>query len=474
MAARIAGSLIAAVTLVAAVVHAAPAPTDIAATVDRYLAARAGMGAFSGAVLVARGRQVLVRKGYGYADVARRTPYTPETQHQAASVSKMFTAMAALKLRDQGRLGLDDPISKFVERCPESWKGVTVRHLMRHTSGIPDYEARLELGSEKYMAFMSRPGASREILEQARKDTLEFAPGSKFAYSNTGYILLSHVIERAAGAPFADVVRRALLEPAGMTSSGVLGAGPAPERLAVGYTHGDLGWEKALAGVALTDGHLTRVPALPFTPPHGDAWLTTTLDDLHRWSLLMDGSDLVPAAAAAEVFAAGAGSYGLGWFVDQGFGRRRYRHNGIVPGYLTDLIKFPDDSLTIVLFSNLDRARMSRIARDVSAIVLGQPWDMPVRGTLAARPDAEQSARLEGTYRLAQGDTLRVRNEPDYLTAQVRGRFTAGLIPLSAVEFYMPLTDGRVTFAVDGAAPAASVNLRYSGEDHIGTRIAAP
>jgi hypothetical protein len=190
--------------------------------------------------------------------------------------------------------------------------------------------------------------------------------------------------------------------------------------------------------VNLTDGHLRRVPALPLTPPHGDAWLYSTLDDLHRWSVLMDGSDLVPAAEVTEAFSAGAGGYGLGWFVDQGFGRRRHRHNGFLPGYATDFIRFPGDSLTIILFSNLDRARMSRIARDLSAIVLGQPYDMPVRGRLAARPDAGQAARLEGTYLLAQGVTLRVRNETDYLTAQVRGRFTAGLIPLSSVEFYMP------------------------------------
>lgn len=356
MTSRIAGFLLAAIALAPTAAQAAPAAADIAAAVDRYLTVRTEMGAFSGAVLVARGRQVIVRKGYGYADVARRTSFTPETPLEVASVSKMFTAMAALKLRDQGRLGLSDPISQFIERCPDSWRGITVEHLMRHTSGIPDYEARLELGSEKYMSFMSRAEASHEILEQARKDTLDFAPGSKFSYNNTGYIVLSHVIERAAGVPFADFVQRTLLDPAGMKGSGVLGTGRAPRRLAAGYTHGDLGWEKTLAGVPLTDGHLQRVPALPLTPPHGDAWLYSTLDDLHRWSLLMDGSALVPKEEAAEVFTAGAGGYGFGWFVDQGFGRRRHRHNGFLPGYASDFIRFPDDSLTIVLFSNLDRA----------------------------------------------------------------------------------------------------------------------
>lgn len=451
---------------------AAPASNEIAAAVDRYLAVRTEMGRFSGAVLVEKDDTVILRKGYGFADVDKRVPYSPETRHEAASVSKMFTAMAALRLRDQGKLHLDDSICTYLDRCPDAWKPITVQQLMRHTSGIPDYEEPLELGSPKYLEVMTKPGSSATLLDRARTQPLDFRPGEKFSYSNTGYIALSFVVERAAGMPFAAFVTKALLRPAGMTHSTVLGTATSRKGLAPGYTFEDIGWAKMLAGYPLTAGHLKKVPLLPLTPPEGDAWLCTTVDDLYKWSRAMDGKGFLPAAEAIEALTPGLDDYGYGWFVQRAFDRRRARHNGLLPGYQTDFIKFPDDGITIILFSNLDRAPLARIARDVTAIVLGTPYDMPVRGTVVELTEA-QVAPLVADYRTDDGSMLTVRKEPDYLTATIKGRYTAGLIPLSPTEFYMPLADGRAIFTLGADGIAASVNMRYSGEDHIATRIAA-
>jgi CubicO group peptidase (beta-lactamase class C family) len=450
---------------------AAPESSEIAATVDRYLVIRTEMGRFSGAVLIAKDDDVILRKGYGFADVDKRVPYTPETRHEAASVSKMFTAMAALRLRDEGKLRLDDSICKYLDHCPETWRPVTIQQLMRHTSGIPDYEAPLELGSAKYLEVMTKPGAAAGILERARTQPLDFPPGEKFNYSNTGYIALSNILERASGQSFATFVTKAILRPAGMTHSSVLGTNGSRRGLAPGYTFEDVGWAKMLAGYPLTAGHLKKVPVLPLTPPEGDAWLCTTLDDLYRWSRVMDGKAFIPAAEVAEAMTPGLEDYGYGWFVQHAFDRKRARHNGLLPGYQTDFIKFPDDRITIVLFTNLDRAPLARIARDVTAIVLGTPYDMPVRGTVVELTDA-QLAPLVADYRNADGSVLTIRKEPDYLTASIKGRYVAGLIPLSPTEFYFPLADGRAIFTPGADGNAASVNMRYSGEDHIATRIA--
>lgn len=429
------------------------------------------MGGFSGAVLVAKGGKILLRKGYGYADVEKRVPFTPETRHEVASLSKMFTSMAALKLRDRGRLRLADSICKYLDDCPEGWQPITVQHLMRNTSGIPDYEGPLGLGSEKYFEFMTRPEASAEIFANAGKLPLDFKPGEKFKYSNTGYIVLSHVIQKAAGRPFSEFVASAVLKPAGMTHSGVIGFRASPSNLAYGYTHGDIGWEKALAGIPLTSGHLQRLPRLPLTPPEGDAWLYSTVDDLYRWSMIMDGGRFVSSQEAAEVFTAGLGNYGYGWFVDREFDRRRIKHTGSLPGYTSSFIKLPDDKITIIIISNLDRARMGSISRDVTAAALGKPFDMPVRGNMLTLA-AEQIARLEGDYKTARGKLLTVRNTPGFLTAKLEGSYTAGLIPLSPTEFYFPLADGKAVFTLDDSGRAASVNMRYGGEDHIAVRVA--
>lgn len=448
-------------------------PAGLAESLDRYLSARTELGRFSGAVLVAKGDRVLFRKGYGFADVARRVPYRPETRHAVASITKMFTAMAALKLRDAGKLRLDDPVCLHLAGCPEAWKPVTVEQLMRHTSGIPDYEEPLELGSGKYLAVMTEEGASRRLVEDAKKKPLDFPPGTKFRYSNTGYLVLAEVVETAARRPFNDVVTDLLLRPAGMRRAGMFDGRTRPEGLATGYTHPELGWAKFLAGAPLSDGHLLPRPRLPLTPPAGDAGLYATVDDLLAWSRAMDGGALVPKAEADEVFTPGLESYGYGWFSGEGFRRRRFRHSGALPGYTSDFVKFPDDGLTIVVFCNLDRARLSALVRDVSAIVLGDPWDPPVRGDVATLTPAD-TVRLEGVYAMADGRTLTVTKKPDLLTAELKDRYTAGLVPLSPTRFYFPLGDGTATFALGEDGRAARVNIRYGGEDHVATRVTAP
>jgi len=185
---------------------------------------------------------------------------------------------------------LGDPICRYLDDCPSAWRAITIDQLIHHTSGIPDYEERLELGSDRYNAFMTRPQATAEIDEQARRDTLDFQPGTQFHYSNTGYDILARVIERAAGRPFATYMKSEILGPAGMKHSGVLGMGSPPPGLAHGYTaHGKPDWNAVLGAATLTDGHLTRVLPLALTPPTGDAFLYSTVDDLARWADLMDG-----------------------------------------------------------------------------------------------------------------------------------------------------------------------------------------
>jgi CubicO group peptidase (beta-lactamase class C family) len=445
------------------------APDPVAASLDRYLSARTRLGRFSGAVLVAKGDRVLFRKGYGFADVAKKIPYTPETRQSVASITKMFTSMAALKLRDDGKLKLEDSVCLHLAGCPDAWKPITVQQLMRHTSGIPDYEAPLVLGSPKYLEVMTQEGTSRRLVDEAKGRPLDFPPGTKFRYSNTGYLVLAQVVETAASKPFNAFVTERLLVPAGMRRAGLFDGKSVPEGLATGYTHPDLGWAKLVAGVPLDAGHLVAVPRLPLTPPAGDAGLYATVDDLLAWSRAMDGGALVPRTEVDEVFTPGLDGYGYGWFVGEGFKRKRTRHNGALPGYVSDFVKFPDEGLTLVAFSNLDRARLSSAVRDVSAIVLGEPWDMPVEGTLANLAP-EDYARLEGRYAMADGRALTVKKDADLLAAVLEDRFTAGLVPLSKTRFYFPLGDGTATFTLGEDGTAASVNLRYGGEDHVARR----
>ncbi|MBX7172431.1 MAG: beta-lactamase family protein [Pyrinomonadaceae bacterium] len=441
--------------------------------IDQYLLVRSEMGNFSGVVLVAKDNQIILRKAYGVADIEKKIPYTPETQQVIASVSKMFTAFAALQLKNDRKLQLTDSICTYLADCPDIWKPVTIENLIRHTSGIPDYEEALELGSEKYFGFMTQPNTPIKIIENARELPLDFKPGEKFKYSNTAYIILSFIVEKVSKTPFAEYVVKKIFKPAGMKQTGVLGTKSLPKKLANSYApKTELTWEKRLGGFALTSDNLKKLPQMTLNPPHGDGGIYSTVDDLLRWSQIMDGGSFVSAKDLAEIFSP---QYSFGWFIDNEFGQKRFRHNGILPGYLSELIKYPDEKITIIIFSNLDHTRMSVVARDVSAITLGKPFDMPVRGTVISLTK-EQISALEGNYKTTENNTLTIQNDPDFLSAYLKDpsgqiQFAAGLIPLSPTEFYFPFRDGKVIFTIGEKGKATKVNLRYRGEDHFAERV---
>jgi hypothetical protein len=188
----------------------------------------------------------------------------------------------------------------------------------------------------------------------------------------------------------------------------------------------------------------------------------------------MDGDTrLVTAGIAKEVFTPGLDNYGYGWFIDKSFGKTRYSHTGGLPGYLTDFTKIPEEKLTVIVFSNTEGMRLSRVKRDIVAIALGKPWDMPVKGTVVTLAP-EQFAKLFGNFKMPDGATMRVYRDPEpgaLLAGHIPNQFLAGFIPLSPTEFYMPLTEGRVTFTLGEDGKASKVNVHYSGEDHWGERI---
>ena len=437
---------------------AAPPADSVAARADRYLAARTALGAFSGAAVIARAGVPVYAGGHGYADFGRATPFTPDTRIPIASLSKMFTAMAALRLEADGKLRLSDTLDRY--GYPGAWKAITLEHLIQHSSGIPDYEESLGIGSPRYFEEMTRPDASARQVEWAKRLPLSFEPGTKMHYSNTGYLVLGQIVEKASGQSFETHVTNTLLEPAGMTRSGVFGRGTRPQGLALGYTHKGLGWARTLGGVALTDTAFKRVPDLPLSPPSGDGGMYSTVLDLARWSRVMDRDPL-----ASKALTPGPFGYAAGWIIDRAFDRTRQRHGGVLPGALSSIARFPDDSLTIVVVTNQDRARIEKIMRDLTAIALGEPFDLPVRGRVATlAPD--DYARLEGSYDLGDGRAFVVKKDDDLLTVALEGRFTAGLIPLGPTEFYFPLGDGRATFTLDSAGRAQALNLRYDGTDH--------
>jgi CubicO group peptidase (beta-lactamase class C family) len=441
---------------------------DISARLDQYMSARAALGQFNGVALVAREGKILLHKGYGYSSLEQEVPNGPQTKFEAASITKQFVAFAIQQLRDGGKLSLNDSICRFVDSCPPAWTAVTIDHLIHHSSGIPDYEAALELGSVKYNQYMAAPNTADSIVAQAKPKPLDFAPGTKFSYSNTGYILLAKVIERVSGKTFADYMRVYVFAPLGMSATGIILADRYVLGLARGYAVSEeLSLTDIVAGLPPLNGPYTPAAIADMAGAHGDGGMYTTAEDLFKWDQALYSPAL--SGRVAELFTPKLG-YGFGWVIESRLGLVMQSHTGAVPGYLSRIERFPEVKLTEIFMTNFNNARLSRIARDLQAIVLGKPYDVPRSHRLVARDSARESS-LAGSYALPDGRIVVATGGERFLEISIKDRFTAGLLPEGGDVFYAPFFEGTVKFERSSDGRGRTLTMHYDGEDRVATLV---
>lgn len=438
---------------------------------DAYLSARASLGQFNGTVLVAQGGRILLEKGYGLADVANRVPATAATRYEIASISKMFTAAAVLRLQEAGKLTTGDTICRYVERCPDAWSTITIAQLLHHTSGIPDYESALDPETPAYLDYMLQSNSAQRILEQARTRPLDFPPGSKFSYSNTGYNLLAAIIERVAQRPFREFVGERVLAPAGLSGMAFVSRGAIIPRLASPYIRSVDSLPVLFAGITLDERTMRLQPALPLDGPHGDGALVSDVRNLWRWTDALADSTALAPASIRELMTPDKDGYADGWFIGERFKRRTASHSGWLPGYVSLIEWYPASRTTIVVLSNVEGTRTSRIMRDLAAITFGEPYDTPVARRLVPF-DSAGSASLAGRYVLTDGDTAVVSLEKDMVVVEIPQQFKAGLFPLGGDKFYAPFFENVVQFRRDANGRGASIVLEINGVPRMGERRA--
>jgi CubicO group peptidase (beta-lactamase class C family) len=256
-----------------------------AAELDKYMEAATGSGLFMGAILVARDGKVLLSKGYGMASLEYDIPNTPQSRFNLASVSKTFTATMILLLQESGKLSMQDPVCKYLDDCPEAWREISIHHLLTHTSGILNYT---ELPDQYEMRALASflPSA----LSRIRKMPLQFKPGEKFSYSNTGYKLLHDIVEKVSGKSFEAFLQENILAPLRMTNTGVL-VKPGIRQLilknrAAGYTDGVGPMENAPWVHPTYAGGVGIYATVEDLNLWGQAWLTdkllSKLETAHR------------------------------------------------------------------------------------------------------------------------------------------------------------------------------------------------
>ncbi len=341
------------------------------------------------AVAVAKHGEVVQAAGYGLANVEHRVPVTRETLFQSGSLGKQFTAAAVMLLVEDARIALSDAVAKYLPDAPESWRAITVHHLLTHTSGIPDYtEATLDL---------RRDYSEDELTRLAFGLELEFPAGARWNYSNTGYLLLGIIIRKASGRFYGDILRERVFDPLGMKTARVISEEDIVPNRAAGYR--------------LVKGELKNQEwVAPQLNTHADGSLYFSVLDLLAWDAGLSARAILKPESWAQVFqparlnSGKAFPYGLGWSLDEVAGQKVQRHGGAWQGFKSFIARYLGDALTVVVLANLAQADEERFVEGIAAIMnpeLAVPEPRPI-------PDREPqvTARLKGLLRTAAESRL--------------------------------------------------------------------
>ena len=326
--------------------------------VDSMMADYAGDGP-GAALLVVRDGEPVLRKGYGLADLEAQVAVTPATRFRLASVSKQFTATAILLLAQDGALSLDDPVRKWLPSLPPAADGITLHHLLTHTSGLIDYE---DVMPEAIAGQLSDADVLRLLEGQ---DRLYFAPGSAYRYSNSAYVLLGLVVARASGRDFPAFLRERIFLPLGMDG-------------AVAFVDGRSTVANRAYGYSLVDGRWTRTDQSPTSATLGDGGIYASIDELAKWDaalrdgrLLSEASRTLASTAYTATDEADVDGYGYGWRLHATRHGPLLWHSGETIGFRNVILRWPDAGLTVVLLSNRNDPEPYALARRIAALYLG-------------------------------------------------------------------------------------------------------
>ncbi|MFP2903905.1 serine hydrolase [Pyxidicoccus sp. 3LFB2] len=334
---------------------------------DRLITKYHQLRQFHGTVLVANDKGVVHKKGYGFANIEWRVPNTPDTKFRLGSITKQFTSMVILQLVAEGKLQLDDALTKHLpDYRKDTGDRVTITHLLNHTSGIPSYT-----GLPGFFENESRnPITVSDLVKRFCSGDLQFEPGTKYAYNNSGYVLLGAIIEKLTGKTYAQSLQERIFDPLGMKSTGYDVSATVLSKRASGYDF-------------QPDGY-TNAAYLDMNIPYAAGALYSTVEDLYLWDRALYLDTLLPAPLKQRMFTPGLNNYAFGWAVrpiklhDDKTEVPAISHGGGVNGFTTVLIRVPERKELIVLLDNASSGgKLSELAAGLLGILRGIPPVQP-------------------------------------------------------------------------------------------------
>lgn len=337
------------ILLLAPLVAVTAGSTNFTLTADTYLNKLTQEQAFSGAVLVATNGTVVFAQGYGLANREHGIANTTNTVFRLASVSKQFTAMCILILQEEHKLNVTNLISQYVEGSPEAWSAITIHHLLTHTAGIPNFT-----GFPDNLRFERLPTTVAATVSRFKDKPLDFEPGTKMRYSNSGYVLLGYIIEKVTGKSYGEFVAERIFQPLGMKQSG--------------YDHPSDILPGRASGYSRRGTNIINCIPFAMDTPHAAGALHSTVGDLLIWDQALYSDRLVSASTLKAMFTPFKEDYCYGWFHGHFGGRIGYGHGGGISGFATQVIRLTNERVYVAVLSNFDWAKSSDIAKELCAL----------------------------------------------------------------------------------------------------------
>ncbi|MEM1053070.1 MAG: serine hydrolase, partial [Pseudomonadota bacterium] len=432
--------------------ESAPLNSDRMAEV---VSAEADSGAFMGTVLVARGDNELLSRAWGSADLEWDIANTTDTKFRIGSVTKQFTSVAIFLLAEQGKLDIDAPIATYLKDTPEAWEAITVRQLMRHSAGLPNVTSLDGFGRLKYL-----PTTQDELIATFRDLPLEFEPGSKFEYSNSGYVLLSRIVENVSEQSLGEYYQANIFDPLGMNATGLDSSSKILERRADGYSpsgDGRVNADYVYMGI-----------------PTGAGALYSTTGDLKKWITGLFGGKILSQESLAEFLAPDTldafadNKYAHGFIANTKGNDVYFYHGGGIEGFNSWLGYHPASNTTVAVLANLNGGSAAKLGNDMMTLVRGGEVTLPNERQVAETP--ADLSQYEGVYALAPTFKITIFAEDDKLMGQATGQGANQLFPESEDKFFLKVVDAQIRFDRSDDGSVNALTLFQGGREISGAK----
>jgi CubicO group peptidase (beta-lactamase class C family) len=437
-------------SLFAAIILSSNAGAQDGARYDKFVQHYVTAQNYMGTVIIARDNDILYSKGFGSANLEWNIPNTPNTKFRLGSITKQFTAASILLLEERGKLKIDDPIKKYLSDVPSAWDKITIFNLLTHTSGIPNFTNFPEYQKEKFTTH-----TPKQIVDIFRDRPLDFAPGEKMSYSNSGYILLGYLLEKVSGEMYQDFLQKNIFDTLGMKDSGYDSNSAIIPRRASGYSPGPAG--------------LINAEYADMSIPFSAGALYSTTEDLLRWEQGLFGGKLLSKESLSKMITPNKNGYALGVGIRNDKGHKVIQHGGGIEGFNTQLAYYPDDKLTVAVLSNVNGNTVDQLTGKLAAIALGEEAVLPVEKKEITVP-TEILTQYVGTYALQPGFDLVITLEGNQLITQATGQGKIPIFAESETKFFPKVMEASIEFFKDKKGAVSHLILHQNGNELVARR----